>query len=220
MAVAEQADRGDITAGEEAQVEREGRAIAGERQTLFSDAVIAIAITLLALELPVPEGTTSSALWHAAVADRAEYLAFGISFLVIWARWSGHHRVFRYVTGFDSRLGALNSFWLFLQVVVPFAAKVIGGEGAVPARFGFYALIQAASSITFGLMVLHIRRAGLYRRAAPAEVLKFGLLRSWILAFAFLVSIPLFLVSSYSWIAWIAIPVAAEVVLRLRSRHS
>ena len=58
-------------AAEEMEAEREGRMIAAERQTLFSDAVIAIAITLLALELPVPEGATDAELLRSAIADRS-----------------------------------------------------------------------------------------------------------------------------------------------------
>lgn len=208
----------EVTEEEVREVVREGRAVSAERQTLFSDAVIAIAITLLALELPTPEGTTNSELWHSAVADHAEYLAFLLSFLVIWAHWAGHHRVFRYIQGFDTRLGTLNSIWLFLQVITPFATKVISGDGAFQARFGFYALIQAVSSIVFAAMIVHIRSAGLYKRATPTEVFAGGVTRSWILATGFLVSIPLSFVTHYSWVAWILVPLLGGQALRLRDR--
>jgi uncharacterized membrane protein len=207
-----------VTASEVAEVEREGRAVSAERQTLFSDAVIAIAITLLALELPLPEGVTNAALWEAAKADHADYLAFLISFVVIWAHWAGHHRLFRYVTGFDARLGTLNTLWLFMQVVTPFATKVIAGEGAFQYRFGFYALVQAASSVLFAMMVLHIRSAGLYKRATPPRVFSGALTQSWVLVAAFGLSIPLSYVTHYSWLAWIAVPVVGGQAARLRSR--
>jgi uncharacterized membrane protein len=218
LAVDDRANGNTVTDSEVAEAEREGRAVSAERQTLFSDAVIAIAITLLALELPVPGGTTNSELWQHAVDDHAEFLAFLISFLVIWAHWAGHHRVFRYVTGFDNRLGTLNTIWLFLQVIIPFATKVISGEGAFQVRFGFYALIQAASSVVFAAMITHIRRAGLYKRATPMEVFSTGTRRSWIFVAAFLVSIPLSYVTDYSWLAWIIVPQLGGRVLRLRDR--
>ena len=81
--------------------EADPRAVAAERMTFFADAVIAIAITLLALELPVPRGVdikTNAQLWSALAEGRQEYLAFLISFVVIGTHWSAHHRIFRYVT--------------------------------------------------------------------------------------------------------------------------
>lgn len=57
----------------------EAQILAAERQQLFVDAVIAIAITLLALELPVPRGATNGEMLRAAWAARLEYIAFGIS---------------------------------------------------------------------------------------------------------------------------------------------
>ena len=56
--------------------EEVARAVAAERLTFFSDAVIAIAITLLALELPVPSGETNHDLLHSVGELRAEYIAF------------------------------------------------------------------------------------------------------------------------------------------------
>lgn len=207
-----------VAATEEVDVEREGRVLAAERQTLFTDAVIAIAITLLALELPTPEGRTNADLLHSAVADRGEYLAFLISFVVIWGHWSGHHRTFRYVTHFDAKLGLLNAAWLLMQVITPFATKVINGDEAFQARFGFYALVQAAASVIFALMMLHVRRAGLYRPGTPQGVFRNGLARSWLLAGAFLVSIPVSLLTEYSWVCWIVVPVLGGRIPHLLRR--
>jgi hypothetical protein len=62
----------------------------------FSDAVVAIAITLLAIELPVPEGDSTASLLDSLGANSIAYLTFLISFLVIGAHWRSHHQVFRY----------------------------------------------------------------------------------------------------------------------------
>ena len=69
----------------------------------FSDAVVAIAITLLAIELPVPESTTTSELLAALAEDSLAYLTFVISFLVVVAHCRAHHRVFRYLGGSTGR---------------------------------------------------------------------------------------------------------------------
>ena len=69
-----------------------------ERLSFFADAVIAIAITLLALELPKPEGTTNAELLHSVGVHRGDYIAFLISFLVIGSHWAAHQRVFSVVS--------------------------------------------------------------------------------------------------------------------------
>jgi uncharacterized membrane protein len=206
----------DTNAELEAEVVREGRVIAAERQTLFSDAVIAIAITLLALELPVPEGVTNAQLWDAARENRPEYIAFLISFVVIWAHWAGHHRIFRYVTSFDPRLGRLNILWLLLQVLTPFASKVISGDDAYQARFGFYALIQALASLIFMAMIWWIRRAKLYRPGTPMHEFDAQIFVSASLVVAFLISIPLSFVTENSWVAWIVVPMLRGFLVRIR----
>src|SRR4249919_2859902 len=73
---------------------------AAERLAFFSDAVVAIALTLLALGLPVPGGVENpdsvsvSAMIRDARQHVDDYIAFLISFLVISAHWRLHHRVF------------------------------------------------------------------------------------------------------------------------------
>jgi uncharacterized membrane protein len=143
------------------------KAVAAERLTFFSDAVIAIAITLLALELPVPHGATNQELLHSVAEDRGEYLAFLISFVVIGAHWSGHHRVFRHVETMGGRLSILTLLWLLMQVITPFATKVLNGDGAFQARFTFYASVQVVAGLLFMAMVLTIRRHDLLREDSP-----------------------------------------------------
>ena len=81
----------------------ESDARAAERLTFFSDAVIAIAITLLAIELPLPEGHSVHAFWMSVKDDAGHYAAFLISFAAIAAAWNSHHDIFRYVRRVDTR---------------------------------------------------------------------------------------------------------------------
>ncbi|MFF7469188.1 TMEM175 family protein [Streptomyces sp. NPDC008092] len=197
----------------------ETRAAAAERLTFFGDAVIAIALTLLALELPVPEGSTNSALLRSAWADRAGYLAFLISFVVIAAHWRAHHRVFRYVTALNGRLTSLTVYWLLLLVITPFATDVISGHGAFQVRFVFYATVQFAACVLFLLMVREIRRAGLHRTDAPAEAFSLVTRRSATAAAAFLVSVPISFLTAYAYLCWILIPVIGPSALARLRRH-
>jgi len=63
---------------------------AADRLILFSDAVVAIAITLLALDLPVPDGRNVSEFWRSVREHDDHYLAFLVSFVVIAASWGKH----------------------------------------------------------------------------------------------------------------------------------
>ena len=196
----------------------EGVALSTERQLLFTDAVVAIAITLLALELPVPEGLTNGAVWHEALAHQDEYLAFLISFVVIWAHWSGHRLLFRSVAAFDPLLSRLNMLWLLMIVIMPFATKVINADGAFQARFGFYAVVQTLISVTSLLMAWHVKHARLERAGVPLARFTHSMRRSAVLASGFAVSIPVSFVTSWAFACWAALPLVTNAVPQLRRR--
>jgi uncharacterized membrane protein len=211
MTTVDPQEPGQFSAGE-----IEVRSIAVERLTFFADAVIAIAITLLALDLPVPHGVTNAQFWHAALANRDEYLAFAISFLVISAHWGGHHRVFRYVTYLDGRLSGLTMLWLFTQVITPFATRVITGDGAFQSRFGFYAVVQLASFAIFTLMMREIETRRLYRSDTPPGFFRHAYLSQVGMAAGFLVSIPVSFFTGWAYACWFLGPFTASVIRRVR----
>jgi uncharacterized membrane protein len=194
------------------------RSVSSDRLTFFGDAVVAIALTLLALELPVPEGSTNSELWHSATSHRDSYLAFMISFVVIAAHWRSHHRVFRYVTATNSRLTALTMYWLLMLVITPFATDVIGGHGAFQARFVFYATVQFTACLLFILMVREVRRDDLYRIGTSPELFSRTIRRIGMVAIGFLVSIPVSLLTGWAYLCWVVVPVADSVVDARRTR--
>jgi uncharacterized membrane protein len=200
--------------------ELEVRAIAAERLTFFADAVIAIAVTLLALDLPVPAGDTNGQMLRSVVDHRDGYLAFCISFLVIASHWRNHHRVFRYVTRLDNRLTTLTLGWLFTLVITPFATRVITGNGAFQFRFGFYSIVQVVAVMLFALMTREIERKGLSRADTPAEIHAHSLLRTVGFTAGFLLSIPISFVTSYSYVCWIIAPMVVRIIRRAQDRRA
>ena len=95
-----------------------------ERMILFSDAVFAIAITLMVIEIKIPEV-------HEGVSDRLllqslghlipKFTGFIVSFMLIGLYWTVHHRMFGFVTAYDRKLIWLNLFFLFFIVLMPFS---------------------------------------------------------------------------------------------------
>jgi uncharacterized membrane protein len=196
----------------------EPRGIAAERLTFFSDAVVAIAITLLALELPLPEGATSAELLRSLGHHQSEYISFLISFVVIGGHWRAHHRLFNYVTSLGGGLARLTFGWLLTQVIMPFATKVIAEAGAFEFRFVFYALVQVIALTLFLLMAWQVQRNHLYRADTPPEL--FGAVYRGVGAMiaAFAVSIPVAFFTHWAYACWIVVPFVANLLFRFRRR--
>jgi uncharacterized membrane protein len=196
--------------------ERESAVRAEDRLAFFSDAVVAISITLLAIDLPVPEGDTVSQFWTSFRHDDGHYAAFAISFVVIAAAWSDHHDLFRYARGVDARLRLYNFGWLLSIVLNPFATKLLVVSGQTLSthalRFGFYALLQVLESGTLYAMLRYMtarRLADLPPPVATALTQKF-----YSLMLGFGLSIPVFFATTYGWVLWIAVPLLSKLLLR------
>lgn len=198
-----------------------------ERLTFFSDAVIAIAITLLALELPVPEELTGGSgeqmsemiTFFSAHAD--EYLAFLVSFLVIAIHWSTHFRVFRQVREVNARLVQLNLLWLLLIVITPFTTKIISlGENNL-LRFSIYAGAQALQFSVFALLVLQLSKHRLMLASHDPARLRSTLHRVVPMAAAFAVSIPVYaLVGRWAFVLWAVVPIVSGRIDEIRMRRN
>ena len=102
-----------ISAGE--QELTEGKAL--ERLIFFSDAIFAIAMTLLVLDIPRPR--SGADLTTFLTTHDGKFIAFFISFWVIALFWLGHHRLFRYVRHYDHGLLMLNLGLLFCVAFLP-----------------------------------------------------------------------------------------------------
>ncbi len=115
-----------------------------ERLVFFSDAVFAIAVTLLALEIRLPslgDGLTNDQLLQALLALWPKYLGYAISFLAIGTFWMSHHRKFRLIVRYDAGLMLLNLLLLMAVAFVPFPTAVISEYGNRTATI-FYALVM------------------------------------------------------------------------------
>jgi len=98
-----------------------------ERMILFSDAVFAIAITLMALEIKVPvieHGVTDSELLKALRHLIFKFGGFLISFFIIGLYWTVHHRMFSFVENYNGRVLWLNLFFLLSIILMPFSSAL------------------------------------------------------------------------------------------------
>lgn len=195
-----------------------------DRLVAFSDAVVAIAITLLALDLPVPTGATMSKFLSSVGNNTDHYVAFLISFVVIAAAWRRYHGVFRYIQRVDARVRNLNVLWLLTIILNPFATRLLTTPGPSSAgpralQFGFYALLQVLSSAALLLMVHHVAARGLQAPDTPPLTETQNDWESYGVMLGFGLSIPLFFVTSYAWVIWIVVPLLVGQIADRRRRR-
>ena len=142
--------------------------LAIERLVFFSDAVFAIAITILVLDLRLPAGVnagSSHGLWLDLLSLWPKYLAFFISFWVIGLSWISHHRKFLYIKRIDYPLLFLNLIMLMMIAFIPFPTAVMS-ENITYTATAFYALTMILTCIS-GL-ILWWHAAHNYRLIDPA----------------------------------------------------
>jgi len=194
-----------------------------ERLIYFSDAVIAIAITLLALELPTPTGAVhGNAGVLAFFGEHAqEYLAFLISFVAVAMHWLIHQRLFRYATGLEGRLIRWNLLWLLTIVLMPFTTKLLTSEAdAFQVQFTVYAVDQALAGLFLLLAVSDLRRCGLLRADAPAAVITNATEFMTAVTVMFVLSIPVAFVTNWALLCWLLLPVVRAAVRLVGRRIS
>lgn len=113
-----------------------------ERLTFFSDAVFAIAMTLLVIEVRLPEmeGATERGLAQALLDLVPNYIGFIISFLVIGRFWSGHHRLMAMIEMANPRLIRANLMLLMAIAFMPFPTAVLSDYSSLRVAVGFYTI--------------------------------------------------------------------------------
>ena len=185
----------------------------------FSDAVFAIAITLLVVEIGVPhihDGPHGEIASLQALADRIpEFSGFFVSFLVIGAFWANHHRAFGLVDAHDGSFVWPNLHLLLAIAFLPFSTAFMSDNIQYAVPNIFYAL----SLLAAGLLQLRLFHRVLRPRFAADGVTDEQMAaikrRSWSVPIASLIAL---LVSAiYPTVATLAF-VTMPILIRLLSR--
>ena len=183
-----------------------------ERFTFFTDGVCAICITLLIIEIRVPDLTapTDALLWKSLSHMSLRFLGFVISFGIVGHYWSVHHRIFGYVIKYTTGLLWLNLAFLFTVVLLPFSSGFLGEYSSYPnlkLPYGVYTFNMCLTGFMncwLWLYVSNPKRKMLSREISPARI-RLGLYRSLVIPVIFIIS---FLIS-------FAFPVFSKLILLL-----
>jgi uncharacterized membrane protein len=171
------------------------------RLVTFSDAVFAIAITLLALQLRVPtikDPKSASQLARALGDQGTEFFTYLITFALIGVYWLAHHTVFEHIRGHNRRLSELNLLFLLTVSFLPFPADLIGHYPDNQVAVMVYGGTLAAVSLTSGTLWMYAYRTGLTTADVTPRLAHYYLLRAGVPAAVFLASIPVALASAHA----------------------
>ena len=141
----------------------------------FSDGVIAVAATLLVLNIVVPSLKPGETLVHALLRQWPQYAAYVVSFATIGIIWINHHAMISRLREADRTILLMNLVLLMTIAVLPFATALLAaylreGHGENLAA-GVYAGSFLVMSLAFTILNRHIlrRKAHLLGEATPVE---------------------------------------------------
>lgn len=160
----------------------------------LSDGVFAFSMTLLAADLVVPElqKTQQYLLTEDILGEYGRFLYFILTFIITGAYWFNHHRIFRFITGYDGVLMRLNLYFLLFILLMPFITKLISEYGQVHIAVVIAALGYAAPGIMLGIIWHYASsKCFLIKSGLPADFIRLTKIKNFINPAIFMLSIPI-----------------------------
>jgi uncharacterized membrane protein len=143
-----------------------------ERTIFFSDAVMAIAMTLLVLEIKIPDAVHDPTESSDLSDDVYALVAYVLAFILIAINWIAHHRTFRVIERYDRPLQLINFGFLFFIATVPLPLRYMAEFGTLSLSVMAFGFVLAMPSLFLWWLWRHAFRsdlcasyvdAGLYR---------------------------------------------------------
>lgn len=127
------------------------------RLVFFSDAVFAIVITLLAIELHAPE-TPADQVWNSWRLIAGQLVAFAVSFGLIAIFWAAHMAILRKLVAFDWAVAWINILFLFFITLTPLVSSFLGQHGMLSDAWQIYCTLLIAITLAQCALVLATSR--------------------------------------------------------------
>jgi uncharacterized membrane protein len=163
----------------------------------FSDGVIAIIITIMVLNLKLPEGAAERGLWQGIFVPLAPNLiSYAMSFIVIGVMWINHHQLLPTAPIATRPLMWWNNNLLFWMSLVPFVTGFLGANPFRPLAYALYGSVLALCILSLMLLRLYVAQRVKTGRAVDAHHMRL-LRKSAVGAVLYAASVPLAYVSLY-----------------------
>ncbi|OXE37260.1 MAG: hypothetical protein CGW95_02595 [Phenylobacterium zucineum] len=173
------------------------------RMLFFSDAVFAIVLTLLALELKAPQGRNTAELAKGLANLAGDLGAFTGSFALVGIWWLAHANALRRMARFDWLLAGLNLVFLLTVCLIPFGTSLIAHSGVSGLAWEIYCWNQVLTSSVMVLMSIAVtRRSGyLIGGSMSGHERLYRVLRGALPGLAFVVSLLILRFGNPKWAA-------------------
>lgn len=186
------------------------------RAEAFSDAVIAIVLTIMVIELKLPDLNKDSsikAIWDHINHLLPYFITYAFSFMMIAIFWTNHHHMFHLLEKTDERLLWQNFIFLFLLSLIPFATSVVGSNPFVATAPAIYGFVMLLTTFSFTSMRHYTIRKKLIHKDEDRELTRKiskasskGRTKAIAGTLIYLVSIPLAYINVWVAYACFAIP--------------
>jgi uncharacterized membrane protein len=177
--------------------QRHGENLEFSRVVFFTDAVFAIAMTLLVVEIGVPDPLRGAAAEDPAallevLGDKVPLIAaFFVGCFVIGFYWVAHHRFMARLAAVDPAFVTLTVVYLAFVALLPFPTGVLGEFGDNPISAVAFAANMGAVSTMEGVLFVHARRRRLFQEEWPEDVYRWALRASLSPVLMFALSVPI-----------------------------
>ena len=179
------------------------------RIVAFTDGVMAVAITLLVLNLEVPE-VRPGQLDEALRELDGSFLAYVLTFALVGRFWVIHHNLFETLERFDGWMMVLNLLFLMLIALMPFGMDLVDSYPDTSIAIATFAAILSLASLTHWTMTAYSLRSDFVHEHRVRDTRRFGSIISLAVPAAFVMSVPVAFVSPLAaQLMW-----AATIVLR------
>jgi len=192
--------------------ERHSPGLEFDRAAFFSDAVYAIAMTLLVVGIGVPH-VTDAHLGRALSSLDSSIISFFIGFFVLGYYWISHHQMFGQLQAVNTPLLVVNLVYLAVIAFLPFPTAIVGVNSDAPLAFVLFAGCLAAVSVLEVAIYVCAFRFALLREPPDAVTKRHDVIAGLIPAMFILLSIPFAFASTRTaFLLWLLI-FPAEMLL-------
>jgi uncharacterized membrane protein len=202
-----------------------------ERVGFFTDAVFAIAMTLLVIDIAQPDEAGTSVNRQVSKAQAAGHLlrflyeqlpsfySYALAFFMLWILWREHHVLFDRLDRLSPRLVGLHFPMLLLIGFMPYVTSINGHHSSNPAAAALFVLGFGALLICRSALQSRALRDGLLRDDVDLTAYRVNAQVSWIVTGYWLATLLLCWWTPWVGIAWALTSPIATVLNRLRTRN-